>query len=157
MSDAALRDVGDEALELTYERVFDAPRPMVFDAWTKPGVLARWWGPKSITVPKVELDVHEGGTWSTVMRSPEGNEYHVAGVYKEIEPPSRLVFTWAWVENGKRGHESTVTVEFEEQGDKTLMRFHQGAFADAEQAAKHDHGWRSTWESLDAYLAGATA
>jgi uncharacterized protein YndB with AHSA1/START domain len=154
MSDAAARSKpATDALALTYERVFDAPRAKVFKAWTDPSILAKWWGPKQHTIPKVDMDLREGGTWATVMRSPAGDEIKVGGTYRKIDPPARLSFTWAWIHDGKRGHESVVTVDFEDQGPRTLMRFHQGAFESAEAAAMHNQGWTSTWEKLDDFIA----
>jgi len=154
--DAASAENGAQSVsdrELTYERVFHAPRERVFEAWTKPEVLSRWWGPGDATAPEVSLDLREGGEWMTVIRFPSGSEHHIAGVYREIDPPSRLVFTWGWINDGKRGHETLVTIEFEDQGEATLMRFHQGTFLEPEHAKNHNEGWQGIWTSLDRFLA----
>ena len=83
-------------------------------------------GPKGFTVPACTLDVRAGGTWRTVMRSPEGKDHIVSGVYREITPPERLVFTWAW-EEGKRGYDTVVTIElFETPGGTRLELTHEG-------------------------------
>jgi len=154
MSEAAARKKPETgALELTYERLFEAPRAKVFEAWTNPAILAKWWGPKSFTTPTVELDLREGGRWTTTMRAPSGEDHVVAGTYTRIEPPRRLSFTWAWVQGGEHGHQTTVDVEFEERGAQTLMRFRQGAFESAEAVAQHDHGWTSTWEGFEEFVA----
>jgi len=155
MTEPASGMLSPDALELAYERIFAAPPERVFHAWTDAGVLARWWGPKSFTIPEVSLDVRVGGAWMTLMRAPDGAEYRVGGVYREIDPPRRLVFTWAWLNDGVRGHETTVTVEFEAARGGTLMRFHQARFADSGDAARHNEGWTSAFECLDHLIAEA--
>ena len=79
--------------EVVITRVFDAPRSLVFKAWTDPEHMARWWGPRGFTNPICELDARVGGAWRIVMRSPAGIEYPCGGVYREIVEPERLVFT----------------------------------------------------------------
>jgi uncharacterized protein YndB with AHSA1/START domain len=86
--------------ELVIERVFDAPPELVFQAWTQPAHLARWWGPKGFTNPVCEVDLRVGGAWRIVMRAPNGVEYPGGGIYREIVVPERLVFT-----NGARDKE----------------------------------------------------
>lgn len=153
MSDATA-EAPSGAVELNYERVFAAPREKVFSAWTDPDILSRWWGPKSFTIPEVSIDLREGGAWRTVMRAPSGDLHRVSGVYKEIDPPTRLVFTWAWESDDGRGHESTVTVEFDEVAEGTLMRFHQGIFESPNAAAMHNEGWTSTFDKFADFIAG---
>src|SRR5579872_6853405 len=77
--------------ELTITRVFDAPRALVFKAWTDPKHLAQWWGPHTFTNPVCELDVRTGGAFRIVMRGPDGAEHPARGVYGEVKPPERLV------------------------------------------------------------------
>jgi uncharacterized protein YndB with AHSA1/START domain len=79
--------------EVVITRVFDAPRGLVFKAWTDPKHMAQWWGPRGFTNPICELDARVGGAWRIVMRSPAGIEYPCGGVYREIVEPERLVFT----------------------------------------------------------------
>jgi uncharacterized protein YndB with AHSA1/START domain len=87
--------------ELTITRVFDAPRDLVFEAWTDAKHLAKWWGPHHFTNPVCELDVRVGGAIRIDMRGPEGTVYPMTGVLHEIVSPERLVFTSAPLdENG---------------------------------------------------------
>jgi uncharacterized protein YndB with AHSA1/START domain len=79
--------------EVVITRVFDAPRGLVFKAWTDPEHMARWWGPTGFTNTICELDARVGGAWRIVMRSPAGIEYPCGGVYREIVERERLVFT----------------------------------------------------------------
>ena len=77
--------------ELVITRVYDAPRELVFRAWTDPKHMARWWGPKHFTNRVEQMDVRPGGAWRIVMCAPDGSEYPAQGVYREIVPPERLV------------------------------------------------------------------
>src|SRR5580700_2538193 len=79
--------------EVTITRLFDAPRELVFQAWTDPQHLAQWWGPKGFSNPICEADARPGGAWRIVMRGPDGAKYPCGGVYREIVESERLVFT----------------------------------------------------------------
>ncbi len=74
-------------------RVFDAPPELVFKAWTDPKHMARWWGPRIMTTPVCEMDVRPGGAYRIVMHAPDGSDYPITGVYREVTPPRRLVMT----------------------------------------------------------------
>src|ERR1700732_1818706 len=87
--------------ELTIRRTFDAPRALVFKAWTEPQHLARWSCPRGFTFTENSGDLRVGGTFAARMRSPQGSDHRLRGVYRELVPPQRLVFTHAWIgENG---------------------------------------------------------
>ena len=79
--------------EIVVVRVFDAPRALVFKAWTDPKRLAEWWGPKGFTNPVCEADPRPGGKWRIVMRGPDGADYPHGGQYLEVTPPERIVMT----------------------------------------------------------------
>lgn len=81
------------AAELVITRVLDAPRRVVFKAWTDPAQAVRWWGPRGFTTHSCTMDVQPGGACSLCMRSPEGVEHWRHGVYREVVEPERLVFT----------------------------------------------------------------
>src|SRR5713101_4955922 len=85
-----------EELELLVSRLIDASRRLVFEAWTRPDHVARWWGPQGFTTIYCKMDIRPGGAYRFGMRSPEGAEYWKRGVYREIVAPERLVFTFAW-------------------------------------------------------------
>ena len=80
----------------------------MFRAWTDPAILVHWWGPEGFETPDCKMDVRPGGAWRSTMISPEGKSHTVSGVYREISPPRRLVMTWGWENDGKRGHETEV-------------------------------------------------
>ncbi len=144
--------------ELVITRVFDAPRSLVFSAWTQPEHLAHWSGPKGFTTPHHEMDLRPGGRYRACLRSPEGEDHWVQGEYLEVVPPERLSMTHAWEDaSGKPGPVSTVTVTFTAQGDKTLMTFRQAPFESVSSRDGHEAGWSSSFDSLQDYLAGTTA
>jgi uncharacterized protein YndB with AHSA1/START domain len=140
--------------ELVISRAFDAPRSLVFKAWTEPERLVRWWGPRGFTLPACKMDLRPGGSFRFRMRSPEGTDHWLRGVYREIVEPERLVFTWAWEDaEGNPGHETMVTVTFVEQGAKTRLVMHQAIFESDTARDAHEEGWTSGLERLAEYLA----
>lgn len=139
---------------LVIERTFTASPERVFRAWTDPEQLVKWWGPEGFTTPEHRLDVRPGGAWRTTMVSPAGERHTVSGVYREIAPPRRLVMTWAWdQEDGSRGHETVIEIDFEPAGESTRMRFVQSVFDTAEQREMHNQGWMSSFNDLERALA----
>jgi len=130
-------------------RVFAAPRDKVFRAWSDPVELAKWFGPKGMTVPVCEMDVRAGGVFRACMRSADGDEHCVRGVYREVVAPQRIVFTWCWEQGELEGLETLVTIELRDQGQATeLVLTHQG-FPSAEAREAHNQGWSSSFECLD--------
>ena len=141
-------------LELTITRIFDAPRELVFKAWTEHDRLMQWLCPKNFTVLFAEMDLRPGGAWRSGMRSPEGEEYVARGVYREIVEPERLVFTHAWEdEQGKPGNETLVTVTLAERGEKTMMTFAQAGLLSVDSRDSHAEGWNEAFDNLSAHLA----
>ena len=142
----------DKVLRL--ERLIAAPPERVFELWTEPEQLAKWWGPEGFDVPTYALDVRPGGHWRTTMRSPEGRLLTVSGVFRAIDPPSRLVLTWAWDNDaGVRGEETEITVTFEPAPGGTRLKLVQQTFATADARERHSHGWSSTFVRLAALAA----
>jgi uncharacterized protein YndB with AHSA1/START domain len=143
----------DEARVLRFSRSFAAPPAQVFREFTEPQQLVRWWGPKGFTVPDCQMDVRPGGAWRTVMRSPEGTDHIVTGVYRELVPARRIVFTWAWESEGARGHETLVTIALEEDGAGTILHLTHELFETEDSRDQHQGGWSSTLECLADLLA----
>jgi uncharacterized protein YndB with AHSA1/START domain len=137
--------------EITITRVFDAPRALVFKAWTDPKHLVQWWGPKGFTNPVCEIDARAGGTLRIHMRGPDGNVYPMKGVIREIIAPERLVFTNIAVDaSGNHLLEGLTTVVFAEEGGKTKMTLHSRAAAVVEMAAAYLQGMAMGWtQSID--------
>jgi uncharacterized protein YndB with AHSA1/START domain len=145
-----------QASGLRLERRFAAPPALVFAAWTEPRHLRRWSAPHGFEIPEAGGELRVGGAWHATMRSDDGEAHRLAGIYREIVPPRRLVFTHAWLDaNGNAGPETLVTVSFEPVEGGTLMRFEQTGFATEWARDGHGAGWSEAFERLDAYLAEA--
>jgi uncharacterized protein YndB with AHSA1/START domain len=128
---------------LRVERVYDASPEEVFDAWTDPEVLRRWWAvhPDGST-PVAEVDLRPGGRYRLSMEGPDGERHTVQGEYREVQRPRRLVYSWQWeLDAGGLGPASTVTVEFQEQGKRTNVVLEHTDLPDADSRDRHAHGW----------------
>ena len=145
--------------ELVITRVFDAPLALVFAAWTEPQHLAHWSGPKGFTTPHSAMDLREGGRYRACLRSPQGEDHWVTGVYKAIEPPHRLVMTHAWEDaQGRPGPETLVTVTLSEEAPgKTRMHFRQTGFDSVPSRDGHGQGWSESFDRLQAHLEDTAA
>jgi uncharacterized protein YndB with AHSA1/START domain len=142
----------DRALVLT--RVFDAPRHLVFEAWTKKEHLDKWCAPHGFTIPSSEGDLRPGGAWHCLMIAPNGEKYPVGGVYREIIPDELLVFTHTWEEDeGVPRHETVVKVRFADEGKKTKVTLEQSIFKSVESREGHKDGWTQCFERLAELLA----
>lgn len=139
------------AQELVLTRVFDAPRELVFKAWTEPERLQRWWGPNRFTNPVCEVDVRPGGTIRIHMRAPDGMVYPMTGVYHEVVTPERIVFTSVALDgNGDALFEILNTVTFAEDGGKTTLTLHAKVVKVTAAAAPYLAGMETGWsQSLD--------
>ena len=144
--------------EITITRVFDAPRSLVFKMWTDPKYLAEWWGPGVFTNPVCEVDARVGGKWRIVMRAQDGTEYPGGGVYREVVPPERLVFTN--IATDREGHpvlDGLTTVTFDDYQGRTKLTLHTRAVALVDYAAAYlggmQEGWSQSLDSLAATLA----
>jgi uncharacterized protein YndB with AHSA1/START domain len=147
--------------EITITRTFDAPRALVFQAWTDAAMLAQWWGPKGFTNPRCEFDAKVGGVIRIDMRAPDGAIYPMQGEIREIVPPERLVFTnMALDANGNAMTAGLTTVTFAEEGGKTTLILHTRGSALVELAIPYlqgmEYGWTQSIDKLQAMLAGRT-
>jgi uncharacterized protein YndB with AHSA1/START domain len=146
--------------EVTITREFNAPRTLVFAAWTDAKHLAQWWGPKNFTNPVCEIDARKGGAIRIHMRGPDGAIYPMKGIIQEIVTPERLVFTNIAVDaDGNHLLEGLTTVTFTESDDKTTLTLHTRAIAVVEQAAMYlqgmEMGWTQSIDRLQALVAHA--
>lgn len=139
-------------------RVFDAPRAVVFRAWTDPLHVAQWWGPKGFSNPVCDWDARPGGTFRIVMRAPDGVEYPMTGVFREIIEPERLVFTdIAHDSRGVAVLEALTTVTFADTAGKTKLTLQSGAIGLSARAAAmlaaQEEGWTQSLARLMEHLA----
>jgi len=146
---------------LVISRTFAAPRELVFKAWSSAEHMKRWFCPEGFSVPEAEIDFRAGGVCAICMRSPEGEDFWSRGVYDEVSPADRLVFTCDVIIDGKKKFTAYTTVTFEDSGKGTLMTVHQvhnihdktslGAIEGASE------GWRTTLDKLEKEVARIAA
>ena len=147
--------------EIVITRIFDAPRELVWKAWTDPKHFQRWWGPKDYTCPFCQMDLRVGGKYLNCMRSPEGQEYWSTGVYREIIPMERIVFTDCFAD--EQGNvvpathygmsadfplEMLVTVIFEDSGSKTKVTLKHVDLPIGEMTEQTGAGWNESFDKL---------
>ncbi len=139
--------------ELVLSHLIDAPRPLVFKAWTKPEHVARWWGPKGFTTTYCDMDIRVGGAYRFCMRSPQGTDHWKRGAYREIVEPERIVFTFAWENaDGSLSPELLTAVTFAEEAGKTRLTLRQSGFDSVERRDDHLGGWTSCLERFADYM-----
>jgi uncharacterized protein YndB with AHSA1/START domain len=140
-------------------RVFDAPRDLVWRAWTEPKHVAQWFGPKIFTVPSCELDVRVGGAFRLTMRGPNGDDYPMQGVFREVVKPERLSYSNIAVDNdGNHLLEGVTTVTFEAVGGKTRIVIDAHAIGVSPLAPQMLAGMEAGWsQSLDKLAASLAA
>ena len=152
-----MTEMGTEtvALELTHR--FAAPREQVFDAWTDPDLLRKWWAAgETWSTPLAEVDARAGGRYRLSMKTDTGEVHTVFGEYREVERPERLAYTWTWEEGPGPAMEgsgdSLVEIEFVEDGDGTLVKLRHSGFANDEIKGMHAQGWQGVLANLEKRL-----
>lgn len=146
----------DRQLEamIQLQRTFPAPREKVFRAWTDPEILKKWWGPKGASTPLVEIDLRVGGKYRFGMQFPGQEILHVSGVYLEVRPPEKLVFTWRWERSDMDFGESRVTLQFHERGASTEVTLIHENIPHAETRENHRQGWSDFFEKFSQLIGG---
>jgi uncharacterized protein YndB with AHSA1/START domain len=153
-SAAATHDPDVAGRTLVIDRIFKASPDKVFKAWTDPAILVQWYGPEGFHIRDLKIDARPGGAHRGVMVAPDGNAHTASGVYREIDPPKRLVMTWAWEdEKGMRGHETVIEITFHAAPGGTRMHLVQQIFETAEQRDGHREGWNSSFNKLERLFA----
>ena len=129
------------------ERTYQAPAQTVFDAWTSEEVMRRWWqAERGWETSAAEVDLRVGGAVRVVMRDPAADvEYGGGGTYTEIEPPSRLAFTWIWDGDTRR---TLIEIDFEEIDGATTVSFTHSGLWDEEAVRSHERGWSNVLDNL---------
>jgi uncharacterized protein YndB with AHSA1/START domain len=150
----------DDKNELVIERIFEAPRELVWKAWTEPEMFKKWWGPKHFTCPFVEIDFREGGTCLSCMRSPDGKDFWSTSTYKEIVPIQKIVATDSFAD--KHGNvvpsthydmegfqlEMEITLLLEEVEGKTKMTLRHAGLPEGEMKDMTAAGWNESFDKL---------
>ena len=134
---------------LRVSRVIEAAPETVFRSWTVPSELRQWSCPEGASVEDAEVDLRVGGRYRIRMRGSEGRIHTAVGVYRNIERPRKLVYTWDWVEDDHRVGETLVTVEFLDRGESTEVVITHERFPTAEAKRAHEDGWKSCLNRLE--------
>ena len=148
--------VDREERVITMSRIFDAPRELVWKVCTDPELVPQWWGPRNVTTIVDRMEVKVGGVWRYIHKDAEGNEYAFNGIYKEVEPPERLTYTFEF--EPMAGHVALETILFEVLPDsqtKITARTTYDTIEDLEGTlqAGMEGGAVETWDRLEELLA----
>jgi uncharacterized protein YndB with AHSA1/START domain len=140
-----------DSRSLTITRTFQAPAERVFDAWTSPEVLRRWWRvEREWTTSEAEVDLRVGGAVRVVMHDPgKDADYGGGGAYTEVQRPTRLAFTWLWDGDTRR---TLIEIDFEEADGATTVSFTHSALWDEEAVRDHTYGWSRILDNLERTL-----
>jgi len=152
-----------ENIKLQLTRVFDAPRELVFKAWTDVNQFNQWFGAAACNGSSLEstkVDARVGGKYRLQVRSADGEYFTSVGVYREVKPPERLVFTWQFEKDGSGQEfgeveppEMLVTVEFKARGKQTELTLTHEKFASVESRDRHNDGWTRCLNELGKFVA----
>ena len=139
-------------LEMT--RVVPAARPVVFGAFSDAHELAKWWGPNGFTIPSLEFEPRVGERYRIEMQPPEGDSFFLTGEFREVDPPTRLAYTFVWEPPDPDDVETEVGLTFRDLGGSTEVAFTQGTFKTEQRRALHRDGWTDGFEKLERLLSG---
>ncbi|WP_051382373.1 SRPBCC domain-containing protein [Bradyrhizobium sp. Tv2a-2] len=141
----------DAETTLRLERLIPMDPAPLFALWTEPAQLVKWWAPDGYEASVDRLDSKVAGHWRVTMRKPDGDEVATSGVYRIVDPPHRLCFTWAWEgAGGIRGHETEVTVTFEAAPGGTRLVLVQQRFDTKGARDGHGSGWSAAFDRMAA-------
>jgi uncharacterized protein YndB with AHSA1/START domain len=137
---------------VTLKRRLNAPAEKVYAAWTESAQIAHWFGPSETVAGSVhaEMDVRVGGRFRVSFNTVDGEHHEVGGIYREVVPSEKLVFSWAWHTTPER--ESLVTVLIRKEGEGTMLRLTHEQFFDQAARDGHKRGWTGTLDKLEHYL-----
>lgn len=134
------------------ERWYPAPVELMWKLWTDPAHLVRWWGPEGMTCPDCKTDLRVGGAWTAVMRNSKGEDYPHECQYLQLDPPTRLVVSWRWINSDGPGKTSRLSVELTPEGEGCRLRLSHTELPE-DYADSHAEGWTSSLASLSQILA----
>jgi uncharacterized protein YndB with AHSA1/START domain len=154
--------VTEENIKLQLTRVFDAPRELVFKAWTDASQFTQWFGAAACdgaSLQSTKVDARTGGKYRLQVRKDDGEFFTTVGVYREVKPPERLVFTWAFEKDGSGDEfgeveppKMLVTLEFKARGKQTELILTHEKFASVESRDRHNEGWTRCLDSLGKFV-----
>jgi uncharacterized protein YndB with AHSA1/START domain len=135
-------------LVLELKCLLAAPRQRIFRTLTEPAELTKWWGPHGFTTPEIELDLIVGGGYRFAMQAPDGDPFHLSGEFLEVDPPTRLAYTFRWDEPDPDDRVTVVRLSLDSVGEATEISLSHGEFATEARLALHRSGWADSFEKL---------
>jgi uncharacterized protein YndB with AHSA1/START domain len=142
-----------QGLMLELQRVLPADAKVVFEAFSDRRQLAKWWGPEGFSIPSLEFDPRVGERYRIAMQPPEGERFYLTGAFREVEPPARLAFTFAWEDPDPDDVENLVELWFRDLGKRTEVALRQRPFKTEGRWALHRDGWTESFDKLERLLA----
>jgi uncharacterized protein YndB with AHSA1/START domain len=140
--------IQSDALMLEMERVLPASPTVVFAAFSDRNELVKCWGPAGFTVPSLEFEARVGKTYRIEMQPPDGESFWLTGEFREIDPPERMAFTFAWEEPNPDDVETLAALSIRDLGDSTMVVLEQGPFKTEARLALHRNGWTDSFDKL---------
>jgi uncharacterized protein YndB with AHSA1/START domain len=136
-------------LSLEIARLLPAARGLVFQALSEPDVLAKWWGPEGFTVPSLDFHPRAGAGYRIEMQPPEGDPFHLTGEFREVDPPARLAYTFAWEPPDPDDVETLVELSLRDLMESTEVVLTQGPFKTEARRELHRDGWTESFAKLE--------
>ena len=143
----------NDPLVLRLKRFLPFPRTVVYRALTKPGELAKWWGPRGFSIPSIDFDPLVDSSYRIVMQPPEGDLFYLSGEFREVASSARLAYAFRWSPPDPDDRETLVTLSLQDRDDGTELLLIHGGFATEDRRALHEAGWIDSLERLEQMLA----
>jgi uncharacterized protein YndB with AHSA1/START domain len=140
------------ALALEMKRVLPRPPSLVFEFLTDPSRLARWWGPTGFSIPSLDFDPRVGATYRIEMQPPEGDAFYLIGEFRDVDPPTRLAYTFRWEDPDPDDVENVADLSLRDLGESTEVEFSQGPFKTEARRELHRGGWTDSFDKLERLL-----
>ena len=142
-----------DGLMLEINRVLPAAPPLVLEAFIDPNELAMWWGPAGFSIPSLEIDAVVGHRYRIEMQPPDGDPFYLTGVFRVVDRPTRLSYTFRWEDPDPDDVENVVDLIFKDHGESTEVLLSQGPFKTKARHELHQDGWTDSFNKLEALLA----
>jgi uncharacterized protein YndB with AHSA1/START domain len=140
--------VRSDELSLELTQLFSAPPARVFELFIDAAEVAKWWGPRGFSIRSIDFAPRVGGAYRIDMQPPEGEAFQLTGTFRDVDPPSRLAFSFEWEPADPDDVETLAQLSFQAIDDSTEVLFTQGPFKTEERRALHREGWTESFQKL---------
>jgi uncharacterized protein YndB with AHSA1/START domain len=142
-------------LTVEIKRVLPAAPSVVFQAFSDPDELAKWWGPEGFITPSLDFNPRVGDRYRIEMQPPGGDPFYLTGEFREVDPPARLAYTFEWEDPAPDDVETLVELSFRDLGESTEVVLSQGLFKTEARRELHRNGWTDCFRKLDQVISPA--